>query len=215
MFSLLLSNFPWGFFFFFFCFFFRERFRGISLNSHPGKIPVNLSLPCKNQQDSSWSLLSHGLFYFLWDILPTEPYWFWVWFWASATISEFLTGLAIQNKVNQEDNLTLFCSPSVSAEASSMMSMPRYLLLEHCMLLGGNKNFRHSWISEYLKGTYTHQVSWISRTELWSPNLFNNSRLKVQAVVYRSVQKKHLSHTIFAEDRNILMQVCFNKQKVQ
>lgn len=120
--------------------FLGERYRGISLNRHLGKMPVNLSLLCKHQILScsllnkyvlAWTCLIFSEMY----CLLTQPFWFWVCFWASVTISESLTVLAIQNKVNQVENLTLFCSPSASPRASSIMARPKFLVLECCMLL--------------------------------------------------------------------------------
>lgn len=118
--------------------FLGERYRGISLNRHPGKMPVNLSLLCKNQI-LSCSLLNKYVITWKYLIfseiiyLLKQPFCFWVWFWGSVTISESLTVLAIQNKVNQ--NVTLFCSPSAAPRASSIMAKPKFLILECCMLL--------------------------------------------------------------------------------
>lgn len=120
----------------------RERYRNISFNTYPEKTPGNPSLLCENRILSCSLLIKYvitwkysvfcGMYYLL-----TQPFWTWGWFWAP--VFGLLAFLAIENPVNQTDNLTLFCSPSVSLRASSLLARPRFLVLGYCILLWRNK----------------------------------------------------------------------------
>lgn len=56
--------------------FLRERYRNISFNRHPEKMPDNLSLLCKNQiivlQPAKQIRYYMEIFVFLWDVLSTD-----------------------------------------------------------------------------------------------------------------------------------------------